>query len=74
MEATEPAAAGPDAIVVSGLSKVFHDPRRGDVHAVSDVSFTCRGGEVFGSRDNGSTWKAYPLPSEATQAYALACG
>lgn len=32
-----------------------------------------RGGEVFGSRDHGSTWKAYPLPGEATQAYALAC-
>jgi len=32
-----------------------------------------RGGEVFGSRDHGSTWKAYPLPAEATQAYALAC-
>lgn len=33
-----------------------------------------RGGEVFGSRDRGSTWSAYPLPEGATQAYALACG
>jgi photosystem II stability/assembly factor-like uncharacterized protein len=32
-----------------------------------------RGGEVFGSRDRGATWKAYPLPEGATQAYALAC-
>jgi photosystem II stability/assembly factor-like uncharacterized protein len=32
-----------------------------------------RGGEVFGSHDNGTSWKAYPLPEGATQAYALAC-
>jgi len=32
-----------------------------------------RGGEVFGSRDQGATWNAYPLPQGATQAYALAC-
>jgi photosystem II stability/assembly factor-like uncharacterized protein len=32
------------------------------------------GGEVFASQDGGQTWSARPLPEEATQVYALACG
>ena len=32
------------------------------------------GGEVFASRDGGETWSAHPLPEDATQVYALACG
>ncbi|MGH7162762.1 MAG: ATP-binding cassette domain-containing protein [Planctomycetota bacterium] len=36
-------------IVAQGLSKVFHDPRRGGLfHAVDHVSFTCRPGRIFG--------------------------
>ena len=31
-------------------------------------------GEVFGSLDSGQTWAAHPLPEEASQIYALACG
>ena len=30
------------------LTKVFHDPGRGDVVAADRVSFTCRPGEIFG--------------------------
>ncbi len=30
------------------LTKVFRDPRRGDVTAVDRVSFSCAGGEIFG--------------------------
>lgn len=31
-------------------------------------------GEVFGSTDSGETWRSHPLPPEASQIYALACG
>ena len=33
---------------VEGLTKVFYDEARGEVHAVDGVSFQCRRGEVFG--------------------------
>ena len=32
------------------------------------------GGEVFASSDGGDSWSAHPLPEEASQVYALACG
>jgi sodium transport system ATP-binding protein len=35
-------------IQVNHLSKSFHDLRRGEVHAVEDVSFEAKPGEVFG--------------------------
>src|SRR5438067_5325176 len=35
-------------IHVAGLTKTFHDPKRGEVHAVDHVSFDARPGEVFG--------------------------
>jgi sodium transport system ATP-binding protein len=35
-------------IEVQDISKVFHDPKRGDRAAVDRVSFEVRGGEVFG--------------------------
>ncbi len=35
-------------IHVSELRKTFHDPTRGEVHAVDHVSFDARPGEVFG--------------------------
>src|SRR5947209_10101949 len=35
-------------IVVENLSKSFRDLRRGLVHAVDDVRFTARPGEIFG--------------------------
>jgi len=48
-----------------GLTLDRHEPAR--------MYCATRGGEVFGSRDQGATWSAYPLPEGATQAYALAC-
>lgn len=35
-------------IRVEKLSKTFFDEGRGEVHAVRDVSFECRAGEIFG--------------------------
>lgn len=35
-------------ITVNNLSKTFHDKKRGTVNAVSDVSFECNPGEIFG--------------------------
>src|SRR5688572_13115261 len=35
-------------IHVADLTKTFHDPKRGEVHAVDHVSFDVRPGEVFG--------------------------
>src|SRR3954470_10415994 len=35
-------------IHVERLTKTFHDPKRGEVHAVDHVSFDARPGEVFG--------------------------
>jgi len=35
-------------IAADRLTKVYHDPRRGDVTAVSEVSFECVEGEIFG--------------------------
>jgi len=35
-------------IHVAGLTKTFHDPKRGEVHAVDHVSFDAAAGECFG--------------------------
>ena len=36
-------------IVANGLTKIFHDPRRGgEFRAVDDVSLTCHPGRIFG--------------------------
>jgi len=36
-------------IEAAGLTKIFHDPKRGgEFRAVDDVSFTCRPGRIFG--------------------------
>ena len=35
-------------VVVRGLTKVFHDEVRGEIHAVDNVNFQCCEGEVFG--------------------------
>ena len=45
---TQPDPERSPAVEAEGLTKVFHDRRRGDVRAVHDVSFTCRFGEIFG--------------------------
>lgn len=36
------------AIEARGLCKTFHDPERGRIEAVRDVSFACRPGEIYG--------------------------
>ena len=40
----------------------------------SQVFCATRDGQVFGSLDDGSTWKEYPLPESAREVYALAVG
>lgn len=40
--------ARPIPLLVDHLSKVFHDPSRGTVKAVDDISFECRQGEILG--------------------------
>jgi sodium transport system ATP-binding protein len=35
-------------IHVAGLTKTFHDPKRGAVHAVDHISFDAQAGEIFG--------------------------
>ena len=35
-------------IQVDNISKTFHDPKRGQVHAVNNISLTCRPGEIYG--------------------------
>ena len=43
-------------------------------HEPSHLYCATNSGEVFGSQDGGTTWTAHPLPENATQVYALACG
>ena len=33
-----------------------------------------RGGEVFGTLDDGANWTAYPLPEHVREVRAVACG
>ncbi len=35
-------------IEVRNLTKTFRDKKRGEIHAVQDVSFTCRPGQIYG--------------------------
>jgi sodium transport system ATP-binding protein len=35
-------------VLVQGLSKTFFDEARGEVHAVQEIDFDCRAGEIFG--------------------------
>ena len=40
----------------------------------SQIYCATRGGQVFGSLDDGGSWKEYPLPEAAKEVYALAIG
>ncbi|MCE2463617.1 MAG: hypothetical protein J4F46_06880, partial [Dehalococcoidia bacterium] len=40
----------------------------------SHIFCATRDGQVFGSLDDGATWKEYPLPESAKEVYALAVG
>jgi sodium transport system ATP-binding protein len=53
-------------IQVSGLEKTFHDRKKGDVHAVRGVSFTCRPGQVFGLLGRNGAGKTTTLRMLAT--------
>ncbi|GAH25729.1 unnamed protein product [marine sediment metagenome] len=35
-------------IQVEGLTKIFHDKKRGKVVAVNNLEFNCRKGQIFG--------------------------
>lgn len=41
-------SASDPAVEAKSLTKIFHDPRRGEVRAARDVCFSCRRGEIFG--------------------------
>ena len=53
----------------STMMAVAINPRR-----PSQVYCATRGGQVFGSLDEGATWKEHPLPEAAKEVYALALG
>jgi sodium transport system ATP-binding protein len=53
-------------IQVSALSKTFHDRKKGDIPAVSGVSFTCRPGQVFGLLGRNGAGKTTTLRMLAT--------
>ena len=53
-------------IQVSGLSKTFHDRKKGDIPAVRGVSFTCRPGYVFGLLGRNGAGKTTTLRMLAT--------
>jgi sodium transport system ATP-binding protein len=53
-------------IQVTGLSKTFHDRKKGDIPAVNGVSFTCRPGEVFGLLGRNGAGKTTTLRMLAT--------
>ena len=53
-------------IQASHLSKVFSDRKKGALHAVSDVSFTCQPGEIYGLLGANGAGKTTTLRMLAT--------
>jgi len=53
-------------IQVSKLTKTFRDRKKGDVHAVRGVSFTCKPGQVFGLLGRNGAGKTTTLRMLAT--------
>ena len=53
-------------IQVQGLSKTFHDRKKGDIFAVRDVTFTCPPGRVFGLLGRNGAGKTTTLRMLAT--------
>ena len=53
-------------IQVQGLRKTFHDRKKGDIHAVRDVTFTCPPGRVFGLLGRNGAGKTTTLRMLAT--------
>ena len=53
-------------IAVEGLTKIYHDKKRGEVRAVDGVSFTCTEGEIFGVLGPNGAGKTTTLRALAT--------
>jgi sodium transport system ATP-binding protein len=53
-------------ILVSGLTKTFVDPSRGEIHAVDHIDFECRQSEVFGLLGANGAGKTTTLRMLAT--------
>ena len=61
------------------LSKSFHDKKRGEIHAVKDVSFQCQPGKIYGllgANGAGKTTTLRMLATilEPTEGTAIVCG
>ena len=66
-------------IETRGLSKVFHDKKRGAIRAVDDVSFVCKPGQIYGllgANGAGKTTTLRMLATilEPTDGTAVVCG
>jgi sodium transport system ATP-binding protein len=66
-------------IEARGLSKRFHDKKRGEIHAVEKVSFRCQPGQIYGllgANGAGKTTTLRMLATilEPTDGTALVCG
>jgi sodium transport system ATP-binding protein len=53
-------------IETRGLSKVFHDKKRGQIRAVDDVTFTCKPGQIYGLLGANGAGKTTTLRMLAT--------
>jgi sodium transport system ATP-binding protein len=66
-------------IETRGLVKVFHDKKRGEIHAVDNVTFTCKPGQIYGllgANGAGKTTTLRMLATilEPTDGTAIVCG
>lgn len=66
-------------IEARGLSKRFHDKKRGEIRAVDNVSFTCKPGQIYGllgANGAGKTTTLRMLATilEPTDGTAVVCG
>ncbi|HXX15889.1 MAG TPA: ATP-binding cassette domain-containing protein [Candidatus Eremiobacteraceae bacterium] len=62
-----------------GLTKVFHDKKRGEIRAVDNVSFSCKPGQIYGllgANGAGKTTTLRMLATilEPTDGTAIVCG
>jgi len=53
-------------IQVEGLTKVFHDKKRGEVVAINNLKFNCRKGQIFGLLGPNGAGKTTTLRTLAT--------
>jgi sodium transport system ATP-binding protein len=66
-------------IETRGLTKVFHDKKRGQIRAVDNVTFTCKPGQIYGllgANGAGKTTTLRMLATilEPTDGTAIVCG